>query len=242
VVHNFVWLLFNLFYLILDDYELLQHYKMQPERKISGEIRWNAFRDLLRGHIFQMLPLTILTYPLLKFFGFYTDFPLPSISTFIFQFIVINIIEDTGFYWVHRYMHTPWAFKKFHYKHHEYTVPFSLTGEINHPVEFMCNILIPMMTGPFLCGYFQGFHIITYWSWITFRELRGTDAHSGYKLPWHPLRIIDFIYWGPVGHDFHHQVQGRSSNLGGYKTWDWMMGTDKKFYEYLKKLESSRSK
>lgn len=77
-------------------------------------------------------------------------------------------------------------------------------------------------------GYLQGVHIVTFWTWIIFREMRSTDAHSGYvfnsfyligryNLPFHPLRIIGFIYGGPLMHDFHHQVYGRNANFGGYK-------------------------
>jgi len=35
--------------------------------------------------------------------------------------LVFNVIEDTGFYWVHRWLHTPWAYAKIHKVHHEYT-------------------------------------------------------------------------------------------------------------------------
>jgi Delta7-sterol 5-desaturase len=61
--------------------------------------------------------------------------------------VIYNIIEDTGFYWVHVWMHTPWAYKNFHFRHHEHVNVFSLTGEIAHPVEFVCNFLVPIMAG-----------------------------------------------------------------------------------------------
>jgi len=142
---------------------------------------------------------------------------------------------------VHRWLHTPWAFKKFHYVHHEYVTPFSLTGEIAHPVEFVLNFLLPAMLGPFLLGYIQGIHILTFWFWTTFRGMRGADAHSGYDIPFHPLKLLGPLYWGPRRHDFHHALAGRNSNFGGYKLWDWLMGTDRKYYEFLQSQKKKDS-
>jgi len=239
IFHELIWLTLNFPYLMFDDYKLFQKYRIQKNNEpIKHEIRWGAFRNILKGHIFQLLPIQIITYPLLKMVGFTAGPELPSWSVFWLQFIVFNIIEDTGFYWVHRYMHTPWAFKNFHSVHHQYIQPFSLTGEIAHPVEFIFNFLIPLIGGPFLMGLLQGVHITTFWFWLFFREARSVDAHSGYNLPFHPLRCLNFIYGGPLAHDFHHQLAGRNSNFGGYKIWDWLMGTDKKFNEWQNKQKS----
>jgi 4-alpha-methyl-delta7-sterol-4alpha-methyl oxidase len=117
-----------------------------------------------------------------------------------------------------------------------------LTGEIAHPVEFVINFLLPVMAGPVLVGslYPNGCHVISLWLWMSFRALRSTDAHSGYQLPFHPLRLLSPIYAGPIGHDFHHILAGRSSNFGGYKFWDWLMGTDKKYHIYLQKRQAKQ--
>lgn len=76
-------------------------------------------------------------------------------------------------------------------------------------------------------GYLQGVNIVTFWIWLAFYEMRGTDAHSGYNLPFHPLRLISLIYGGPCMHDFHHKPYGRGQNFGGYK-----VSVDTK-YEFL---------
>lgn len=76
--------------------------------------------------------------------------------TFGLQFLVFNLLEDTGFYWVHWTLHNPRLFVRFHYLHHRYDPPFSLSGEIMHPVEFLCNVLVPLMAGPVLFAAFGG--------------------------------------------------------------------------------------
>eukprot|EP01116_Phalansterium_solitarium_P006684 TRINITY_DN1902_c0_g1_i1.p1 TRINITY_DN1902_c0_g1~~TRINITY_DN1902_c0_g1_i1.p1 ORF type:complete len:307 (+),score=34.13 TRINITY_DN1902_c0_g1_i1:1275-2195(+) len=224
LVEQMAFLFFNAPYMYMDEYKVLQKYKIQRDRIVSSETRWANFWDLLRGHVIQIVMLVVF-YPLLRFCGFTASGPYPSWSVFLTQFVIINLIEDTGFYWVHRWMHTEWAFKKFHYHHHKYLAPFSLVGEIAHPVEFLFNFLLPIMAGPLLLGYLQGIHITTFWVWLVFRAMRSTDSHSGYNLPFHPLRLIGFIYGGPIYHDYHHMVKGLSCNFGGYKIWDWIMGT-----------------
>eukprot|EP01112_Ceratiomyxa_fruticulosa_P016231 TRINITY_DN486_c0_g2_i4.p1 TRINITY_DN486_c0_g2~~TRINITY_DN486_c0_g2_i4.p1 ORF type:complete len:291 (-),score=38.18 TRINITY_DN486_c0_g2_i4:144-938(-) len=229
IVHEFFWLIFNLPYMIFDDFHLLQQYKLQDSSKVTSAIRWTTFKDLLKGHILQLLPVTIIGYPLLKWIGFTASSTLPTFKIFAIQFIVFNVIEDTGFYWVHRLMHKPSWYKAYHYKHHEYTAPFSLTGEVAHPVEFLFNFLIPMMLGPLLMAYIQGVHVLTFWCWLGFRALRSTDAHSGFNFPFHPLRLIGSIYGGAEYHGFHHMYKGMSSNFGGYKFWEYLMGTNEGF-------------
>lgn len=142
-------------------------------------------------------------------------------------------MEDTGFYWIHRLLHHPYLYGKIHKIHHEFTETFSLNSTISHPFEFLFNVLLPLMSGPVIFGYFEGVNILTFWIWIVFREMRGTDAHSGYHLPFHPLRIISSIYNGPKFHDFHHSIKGRNQNFGGYIFWDLICGTSTKYYEHL---------
>jgi hypothetical protein len=105
----------------------------------------------------------------------------------------------------------------------------SLAGEIQHPVEFAFNIILPLMAGPVIMACVSGVHsmllllmvinsvswssscaclwacfclVYTYWIWMSFRIMRGADAHSNYYLPFHPLRLISPIYGGPLYHGY----------------------------------------
>jgi sterol desaturase/sphingolipid hydroxylase (fatty acid hydroxylase superfamily) len=234
VFHEFTWLFLNGIYMVIDCYGLFPQYRIHKDKPVNKQKLWVDFWASLKGHFTQLLPIMLLSYPLLKFFGFEASLPLPTLKTFTVQFLIFNIIEDSMFYWVHRWLHTPWAYMKIHKVHHAYTEPYSLAGEIAHPVEFISCFLTPMMVGPVLCGLVSGCHVLTFWIWMFFRSMRGTDAHSGYDLPFHPLRLLGFVYGGPVAHDLHHQPHGRNSMLGGYKLWDWLMGTDAKYKELLR--------
>ena len=53
-------------------------------------------------------------------------------------------------------------------------------------------------------------HCFTFFFWVCFKMLTTSEGHSGYELPWSPMRIAPFIS-GPSYHDHHH-----SHNIGNY--------------------------
>jgi methylsterol monooxygenase len=169
----------------------------------------------------------------------------------LLDFAIYNVLEDFLFYWTHRLFHIPYFYKRFHYIHHTYEAPYSLVGTscsvplarclrtpidgfvmcirvggIAHPVEFVLNFMLPFLAGPFLCASLWGTHILTYCAWQLFREMRSTEAHSGYLLPWHMSHFLKFIgYMGAPMHDVHHRRKGMKTNFGSYVFWDLICGT-----------------
>jgi sterol desaturase/sphingolipid hydroxylase (fatty acid hydroxylase superfamily) len=248
VVHQVAWLLFNTPYLLMADYDIGTKWKINKTATATGTSkrsgggggggggsssentsaqRWASFRMLLVAHVLQMLPLLVVSYPLLRWCGFTVrGAELPSLGRFCVHWLVINVVEDTGFYWVHRALHSKQLYW-IHKRHHEFVDTYSLAGEIAHPLEFLFNFLLPIVAGPLGLALLHdgGFHISTFWLWIVFRELRSTDAHSGYDLPFHPLRLLWFCYGGAASHAVHHAHNGRNANFGGYLFWDALCGT-----------------
>ena len=55
-------------------------------------------------------------------------------------------VDSPIFCRVHRLLHTPTLYNKVHYIHHAYDPPFALAGELQHPVEFLFNILVRSLT------------------------------------------------------------------------------------------------
>jgi sterol desaturase/sphingolipid hydroxylase (fatty acid hydroxylase superfamily) len=227
LVHLLCLVVYHGFYLLIEKYDIFSQHRINksPKQPISWEQKIQEFYRQLTGVLVEQLPLLIISYPLFHYFGISSTADLPTFTMFCFQFLVFNILEDTGFYWVHRLLHHPYLYGKIHARHHEFTETFSLNASYSHPIEFLFNVLLPLMSGPFLFGYFIGLHISIFWIWIAFREMRGADAHSGYHLPFHPLRLISPIYKGPKYHDFHHSVKGRNTNFAGYFFWDSICGT-----------------
>jgi sterol desaturase/sphingolipid hydroxylase (fatty acid hydroxylase superfamily) len=224
--HQVYWFVLNLPYLVAEDAGWWERYRVQPGKKHSSSERWALFKVLLWDQHVMLLPLSLLAFPLLSYINISVKTEdLPTGPAFLAMFLVFNVVEDTLFYWSHRALHHPYLYQHVHSKHHSYTAPFALAGEVAHPLEFLFGFLVPIFAGPAAVGLCHGpVHVTVLWAWLLFRELRSVDAHSGLHLPFHPLRLVPF-YGGARYHDRHHSLKGRQTNFGGYKVWDWLMGT-----------------
>jgi sterol desaturase/sphingolipid hydroxylase (fatty acid hydroxylase superfamily) len=227
LVHELVWFVCNAPYLLIEHYNLLPQYKIFKSVPTDTKQMWSIFRGSLLGHLIVVLPMSLIGYPLLTSAGFSSSVQdLPTVSKFLTQFVFFNILEDAMFYWIHRLMHVQFFFKNFHYKHHSFFYPYSLAGGEAHPVEFVFNFTLPIVLPPIICGLTHGTHILTFWAWLFFREMRSTEAHSGYILPWHLQHVLKYIgYEGSAMHGVHHHRKGLKTNFGSYCWWDRICGT-----------------
>jgi len=80
-------------------------------------------------------PIQLLSYPFFQIAGISSKTPLPSWWQFALQIMTFFIVEDYLNYWIHRWLHTPWAYKHIHYLHHEYDTPMSASASFAHPLE-----------------------------------------------------------------------------------------------------------
>jgi len=91
-------------------------------------------------------------------------------------------------------------------------------------VELIFNFLLPTIIPPLVAGWYGGIHVLTFWIWLYYRELRATEAHSGYLLPWHTAHVLKYVgYEGSAAHDIHHSKV--RYNYGSFVLWDRIMGT-----------------
>jgi sterol desaturase/sphingolipid hydroxylase (fatty acid hydroxylase superfamily) len=109
--------------------------------------------------------------------GIQTGLPLPSLKEICLQLTVYFLVEDYGNYWIHRWLHSEWAYNNIHYIHHEFTAPMSFSAPYSSVVE-MILLGIPTFVGPALVPG----HMITLWLWIALRQLEAIETHSGYVL------------------------------------------------------------
>ncbi|OMJ82874.1 hypothetical protein SteCoe_16342 [Stentor coeruleus] len=160
---------------------------------------------------------------------------LPSGLDLFCSVMFFLIVEDFSFYWGHRLFHTPWMYKKFHKKHHEYKISIGLASSYAHPVEFLFGNLLPVGLGPMILG--PKCHIFAWFIWAIIRTFETVDGHSGYDFPWSPFRMIPFSA-GAAYHGYHHSHN--VGNFGSFLTfWDSLCGTNKSYLGFsAKKLRS----
>ncbi|KAI9298629.1 hypothetical protein K502DRAFT_299252, partial [Neoconidiobolus thromboides FSU 785] len=116
----------------------------------------------------------------------------PTIGQFLRDIIIYLLITEVGFYYVHRLLHHPLLYAKFHKLHHEFTAPIGLAAVYATVPEFMFSNMLPLMLGPLILRS----HPLTVYFWFIFAILNTVTVHSGYNLPF--LRPA-------AGHDYHHE-------------------------------------
>jgi 4,4-dimethyl-9beta,19-cyclopropylsterol-4alpha-methyl oxidase len=226
----FLFLIFNFAPLpsVLLDFmkvKAFEKYRLQPGVHNSRESIWQCYKRVTVLFFTVVGPLQLSSYPAVKMVGVHCGLPLPSFKEILLQLTIYFIVEDYSNYWIHRWLHSEWAYNNIHYIHHEFTAPMSFSAPYVHVAE-MVVLGIPTFLGPALVPG----HMITLWLWIALRQLEAIETHSGYDFPWSPTKLIPF-YGGPEHHDYHHLIGGKSqSNFASIFTYcDWIYGTDKGF-------------
>lgn len=157
----------------------------------------------------------------------------PSSFELLKHFIYFMILDDIAFYWCHRLFHTPFLYKNFHKKHHEYKDSIGLAATYSHPFDFFFTGAVPAMIGGAVLGH--NCHIFTFYLWSIWRTSEGTDGHSGYEFPWSPFRVLPFSA-GASFHEFHH-----TKNIGNYSSfftiWDAICRTSPYYFKHLLKVK-----
>lgn len=107
------------------------------------------------------------------------------------QILTFFIIEDVLQYFLHRWLHTGWAYVNIHKVHHHHPAPFGITAAYAHPLEVLI-LAIPTYGGPLI---FRP-HLCTMYLWILIRELDSVHTHCGYEFP--PQRWLSTLipYYG----------------------------------------------
>ena len=245
VVHSFTFVYSFLFSLARRQ-GLFKAYQLQrPRPEPESGLLFSCLVKNLRNH-FAVLPIALYfaAYDMYVFMGMKMDYASWQATTWgsIFRDLFIALVlNDTGFYWSHRALHTPFLYKRIHKQHHQFKAPVPEAGEWAHPIEDIFGNILPTMAGCFLMG--SHLYLVAFWLWL--RLWKTMDAHSGYSLPF-PLSIWHGLpgMLGSEMHDFHHESkEGMNSCFGAMTTfWDSVCGTDKAFHAREAKRKAGKGK
>ena len=139
----------------------------------------------------------------------------------VFSFLLMMIMHDTYFYWMHRALHHPRIFKIAHLVHHKSTNPSPWAAYSFHPVEAFFESLIGpiiLLLLPVHIGVFIGFFI--------FQIIYNVYGHSGFEFwpkDFHKNTIGRWINTS-IHHNLHHKYNDNSYGLY-FTFWDRIMGT-----------------
>ncbi|MBO6505343.1 MAG: sterol desaturase family protein [Kordiimonadaceae bacterium] len=148
---------------------------------------------------------------------------------FIGSLLLMILAQDAYFYWTHRLLHLPQAFRRGHSEHHKSINPTPWTAySFNIPEAAIHAAFVPLFL------LFLPMHGFAIFLFLTHMIIRNAVGHSGYELfpRWWALHPILGHITMVTHHDIHHS--SGNSNFGLYFTWwDRLMGTEHP--EYLSK-------
>jgi sterol desaturase/sphingolipid hydroxylase (fatty acid hydroxylase superfamily) len=136
--------------------------------------------------------------------------------------VLFLFLQETYYYWIHRWMHRPGIYERVHRWHHESIETTAWTAFSFHPIEAglqaiflpVSVLLIPM-------------HVFAFLTLLAVMTLSATINHAGIEVfpsRWSRTPLLRGLI-GATHHDMHHK-QARY-NFGLYFTfWDHWMGTE----------------
>lgn len=204
-----------------------RHLSSKPitHQQLRKEISWSTLTSL-----FFALSGTLMVIAWQRgYTQLYTDLSAYSCWMIPLSIIIALFLQETYYYWIHRWMHRPKVYRKIHKVHHDSIQTSAMTSFSFHPYEAMLQAIIT----PIIVLIIP-MHIYVLFGLLALMTISGTLNHAGVELypSWLVNSRIGKWMIGATHHDLHHK-QFRY-NFGLYFTfWDRWMGTESPKYGHL---------
>lgn len=194
------------------------HNKKLKKKQVKTEL----YYSLLSGLIFSVFIIITFILYIEGFTLVYTNVNAFSVWYIPFSVFFVLFLQDTYYYWMHRWMHHPKVYKYFHLVHHKSVHTTVFTSFSFHPLETISQaILIPIIAVAI------PLHLYAVLAIMILMTLSATINHAGVEIypsgkfgTWFKKQFI-----GATHHDLHHTKF--NYNYGLYFTfWDRVMGTE----------------
>jgi len=187
-------------------------------KQYKKEIYWSALSGFIFGGI------AILLYYLYDngYSLIYEDVPRYSLTYIPVSILLFLLLQDTYYYWAHRWMHLPRVYKKFHLIHHKSIHTSVFTSFSFHPLETILQALFfPIII------LILPLHLYAFLTVMLLMTVSATINHAGVEI--YPSgrfgRWVQKWVIGATHHDKHHTRF--NYNYGLYFTfWDRLMKTE----------------
>lgn len=138
--------------------------------------------------------------------------------------VVLILVQDTYFYWVHRLLHHPKIFNHAHHVHHYSTNPTPYTSNSFHPFELIIEFVwLPVFLS------FVPVHAVIVFVFSLIIMAMNVIGHLGYEIYPSHWKTHPVMKWlnSSTYHNNHHQHFNGNYSLY-FRYWDFWMGTELK--------------
>lgn len=190
----------------------------EKKKTFFREIKQSLQTSVILGVIGMLLIYS----PLHDYTKVYEDINDYSIWWIPLSFILAVMIHDTYFYWLHRFMHHPKIYRRFHLEHHKSINPSPWTS---YSFNFIEGVLEGMVTPIIL--FIMPIYPGTFLAFTLFSFIYNVYGHLGYEIApkWFRKSVLFELMNTSVHHNLHHEKF--LGNYGFYfRIWDRIMKTE----------------
>ena len=196
--------------------------KKEPKREmIFHEIKWSVLSLLIFGLL--SAGNSFLAYQ--GHMKIYTSVEEFGALYLLASFVVLIILHDTYFYWVHRFMHWNKIYRFVHLVHHKSTNPTPFAAFSFHPLETLLEAaMIPLLL------LVMPLHPVVLLLFALFSNILNVMGHLGYEI--FPSGFTRGTFWFMNTSTHHNQHHSKfHCNYGLYfNFWDRIMKINHKTY------------
>lgn len=198
------------------------------DRQMGQEIRWSLASAAIYG-----VPAGIVAWGwnTLGWTRIYTDWSAYPLWYLPLSVLLYLFAHDTWFYWTHRWMHRPRAFRIAHAVHHASRPPTAWAAMSFHPIEAVTGaVVIPALV------FVIPIHAAMLGLVLTIMTVMGVTNHMGWEI--FPRWLVHSRLGNWLITASHHQLHHErySCNYGLYfRFWDRICKTDKGLAEAFRR-------
>lgn len=184
--------------------------------QIKRELKWSFFSSIVFC-LYGGFSFWAYQHGMTKVYDRFFTYPL---WYFCLSIIILLILYETYYYWLHRWMHLPSVYRVVHKVHHQSINATVFTSFSFHPIEaILQSLFFPLVI------FIIPLHYSVIFVVLLLMTISAVINHSGVEIFHSPFVLKHFI--GSSHHHLHHTQY--KANFGLYFTWwDRWMKTEAK--------------
>jgi sterol desaturase/sphingolipid hydroxylase (fatty acid hydroxylase superfamily) len=205
----------------------IQNWRIQLKERVNfKQIKSELINSLFTLLVSTLLILLIYFLKALGYTKIYSDINEYPVFFAYGGFFIFLLLDDTWFYWIHRFLHHPRIFKYIHKVHHKSIDVNPFTSLSFHWAETFLLTFWIVPVSMFFPMYLPAFGILQIWGLID-----NLKSHIGYEFfPSWWNKSFGILMTSSTHHNMHHSKF--NGNYGvHFRIWDRLLGTEFADYE-----------